>query len=599
MTDNNSSNEIKCKPKRKRTDVFKESGSSRVIASASWTILMAVIGAIMLFTYQIIAGNFYGGTGGLSYFSVTGAILALTVSISVGCGQAFIKFAKEKYTTSGIKEGNEIVIQMTKINLLFGIIISIIMMIISFLNLSDPVFFIILLGATSGVFISFIRDILMNMMGTLNRFDLGAIVGGLFGVVVCIFGFLIIFLNLPAEFLSFIPTIMTGLMFIIAAIFYNRIKTVGFKDLFFSFRKHPINRKFADKYIKYGTQCAISNLVTFGIYSHIALLMTYICYNYWGSILGISPPVTVLSITQILTLIDSFVFIEVAIIFFAGPINVEISEACAKNDYDTIESSINSVGRISMIIALPISLAMMVLAPKLIQLFALGSVSVGSPPVISNSLFFQAWVTLAITSIGQALYGLAQIYGSALIGAGKAKTSAIAFGIGALILLLTTPMFIFLLGFIDNFLPISGINNYALTGTGFAFLISGLFVLPYLASRTKQYFKIKFDLRLKRMIVPLLIVSLFLFFMPIDSFALILQNLYPIGFEIYQILVMIFILLVGTFLNMALLCFFGVIGKGDGKILRDTFTSFKLGWMAGIFIIIGKFFYNLNPFNKK
>ena len=597
MNDENTT-EVEYEKGKSRTDVFKEAGSSRVVASASWTILMAIVGAIMLFIYQVYAGNAYGETGGLSYFSISGAILTLAIAISIGGGQAFIKFAKEKYTVDGIEKGKDIIVQMSKINMILGIIISIIMFIIAFINISDPIFFIILLGAASGIFISFLRDILVNMFGILNRFDMSAVIGGLYGVIVCIFGFMVIFLNIPAEFLAFIPTIMISLMMIIAIYFYKQIKTVGFKDLFFAFKKYPIKKKFARKYLIYSIECAISNLVVFGIFSHIVLLMTFLSYNYWGHLLDFS--VSVLNMTQILTLVDSFVFIEVAIIFFSGPLNVEVSEAYAKNDHDTMEKSINAVGRVGLIVALPISLAMVILAPDLILFFARGSVSVGSPAVLSDSLFLQTWMTLAITSFGQAFYGLACIYGSALIGSGKAKQAALGFGLAALILLITTPIFIFLLGSIDNFLPIFGVNTYSLIGTGISFLLSGLFILPYLAYKTKKLLTIKYDLRIKQMIICLMIFGVFLFFAPIEFNALLLQSLLPfIGFEILQLLSLILFLFIGILLIFITFCFFGVVGSGDGKLIKDTLDSFKLGWIANIFIKIGKFFYRLNPLNKK
>ena len=49
---------------------------------------MAIIGAIMLFIYQIYIGSVYG-QGGLSYITITGAIFALATAISVGSGGAF------------------------------------------------------------------------------------------------------------------------------------------------------------------------------------------------------------------------------------------------------------------------------------------------------------------------------------------------------------------------------------------------------------------------------------------------------------------------------------------------------------------------------
>ncbi|MHA1309798.1 MAG: hypothetical protein ACTSQO_02620 [Candidatus Helarchaeota archaeon] len=598
MENENLNKDQKVKQKSKRTDVFKKSGSSRVIASASWTILMAVIGAIMLFIYQVIAGNYYGESGGLSYFSVTAAILAISTAISIGTGQAFIKIGKERYTIDGIEKGNIKIIQMSKINMLFGLIITGVVLIISVFNFTDPVFFIILIGASSGILITYIKDILGNMLGTLNRFDMLAIVGGIYGVIVCIFGFLIISLNLPPQFLAFIPTIMIIIMLALSIFFYNKIKTVSFKDLFFSLKKFPIEKRFAKHYIIYGIECTISNLVVFGIFSHIVLIMTFICYNYWGTFLGITTGV--LNMTQILTLIDSFVFIEVALIFFSDPLNVEVSEAYAKKDYITMEKSINAVGRIGIIIALPISLAMTIMAPQLIKMFALGSVSKGSPPILDPSLFFQAWLTLSITSFGQAFYGLACIFGAALIGAGKAKKAAMGFGISAVLLFLSTPALIFLVGIIDDYFPIFGVSTYSLIGTGFAFLLSGIFVLPYLARATKTALKIKYDLRVKRLIPCLIILAIYLILIPIDSGASFLLNYFPtLGFDLLKLILLTIFLLIGTLISGISLCFFGVIGKGDGNILRDTFASFKMGILAKIIIKIGKFIYYLNPMNPK
>ena len=60
---------------KKRTDVFEDAGCARAVASGSWTIMMAILGAIMLFVYTVIGGNFYGETGELSYYSMTAAFI--------------------------------------------------------------------------------------------------------------------------------------------------------------------------------------------------------------------------------------------------------------------------------------------------------------------------------------------------------------------------------------------------------------------------------------------------------------------------------------------------------------------------------------------
>jgi len=585
--------------KKSRIDVFKEPGASRAVASASWTMLMAIIGAIMLFIYQIYAGNVYGESGDLSYWSVTGAIFALATLISTGAGGAFLKFAKEGYTIDKEK-GKSAAVQMAKINLLIGLISNIALFALAFVVMSDPVLFIMMIGAASAIMFSFCRDILMNMFGIMNRFDMASVVGGLYGVVVFIYGFVIIFLGLPPQWLVFGTTVMLIIMLSISIFFYNRIKHeagVGFKDLFLPSKKYPIEGAFAKRYLKYGALTSVSNLVVFGIFSHIVLLMTFVCYNTWGSSLGLTAEITTLNMTQLLTLIDSFVFIEVAIILFSGPVNVEIAEAYCKDDQVCIESSLNAVGKVGLMLSMPITVAMMILAQPLLLLLAEGSVSSGG--AVTEALLFQGWVTLAITGFGQAFYGLACLYGAALIGSGAAKRSAIGFGIGGAILFITTPVFILLFGWLDDIFPVFGTNTYSLIGTGVAFLISGIFVLPYLARATRQHLKVKYDLRIKRLMISMLLFGLFLFFAPIDPYAALLQGFIPLDFGLLRILSLTTWVLFAFIFCIICYCFFGVAGKGDGKLLQDTFNSFGLGWLARWLRAMGRFFYKLNPLNPK
>jgi len=329
--------------------------------------------------------------------------------------------------------------------------------------------------------------------------------------------------------------------------------------------------------------------------------MTFISYYFWGDALGLGGLITWEKITQLLILIDSFVFIEVAVILFSGPVNVEIAEACVKNDHECIENSLNAVGRVGLVIAMPLSVAILVLARQLILIFMAGSVSfsIFGLTIVTEDLLFQGWVTMAVTGFGQSFYGLACIYGAGLIGAGRAKQSAIAFGIGGILLFISTPIFIFLFGTIDNLFPIWGTYNYSLVGAGCAFLISGIFVLPYLAIYAKKYFKISFDLRIKQILICMIILGLYLFFAPIEHYAYFLNSVIPIGLGLNQFISFLTFLLLGLLFLIILYCFFGVFGKGDGKILQDTFDSFNMGWMARFLRKLGRFFYNLNPKNPK
>ncbi len=543
---------------------------------------MAIIGAIMLFIYQIYIGSVYG-QGGLSYITITGAIFALATAISVGSGGAFIKLAKEAYTIDAEK-GRLRAVQMAKTNLIIGIISNIALFILAFAVISDPILFIMMIGAASAIFVSFIRDIFTQMFSIMNRFDMASVVGGLYGVIVFLYGFLIILLDLPPSALAFGTLFMILIMLGISVFFYNRIKHksgLGLKDLFLPSKRYPLDKSFSKQYLKYGALTTLSNLVVFGIFSHIVVLMAFLCYNWAGAALGITTEITVIKMTDLLSIIDAFVFIEVAIIMFSGPLNVEIAEAYTKGDHHTIETSINAIGKVGIILSIPLSVALMILARPLLLLLGGGYVTAVGGTGPTEGLLFQGWVTFAITAFGQAFYGLATLFGAALIGSGQARKSATGFGLGALILFITTPIFIFFFGVLDNIFPYLGIHDYSLIGAGFSFLISGIFVLPYLARATKRHLNIKYDLRLKRLLICMLLFGVFLLFTPTNVILL----------AIY--------VMIGFLLCIISYCFFGVLGKGDGKWIQDTLDSFNLGWLAQILRKIGRFFYNLNPWNEK
>ena len=589
------------KEKKSRIEIFEEPGSSRAVASASWTIFTAIIGAIMLFVYQIYVGFVYG-EGGLSYITVTGSIFALTVAISTGSGGAFIKLAKESYTIDEEK-GKYRAVQMAKTNLIIGLMANIALFILAFIVISDPLLFIMMIGAASAIFLSFMRDIFTNMFSIMNRFDMASIVGGLYGVIYCVYGLIVILLGLPPQALVFGILFMTLIMLGLSIYFYNRIKHkagLGLKDLFLPSKQYPLKKEFAKTYLSYGVLTTLSNLVVFGIFTHIVLLMAFLCYNWAGAALGLSGDITVIKMTDLLSIIDSFVFIEVAIIMFSGPLNVEIAEAYIKKDQQSIESSINAIGKVGLMLAMPISVAMVVFAVPFLRYLGTGYVSTTGS--INEALLFQGWITFAITAFGQAFYGLAVLFGAALIGSGEAKKSAIGFGAGALMLFIITPLMIFLFGFIDDLFPAFGLHSYSLIGTGVAFLISGIFVLPYLARATRQHLKIKYDLRIKRLIICMTVLGLFLVFAAlviVEPFAIFLQSFLPLSLEILQIISLLTFILIGFILCIICYCFFGVAGKGDGKLLQDAFDSFNLGWLARFMRKIGRFFYELNPLNPK
>jgi len=585
---------------KKRTDVFKEAGSSRVVASGSWTIMMAIIGAILLFVYTVVGGNYYGDSGALSYFSLTAAFIAIAAAPSAGFAHAFIKESKQAHTRSP-EEGKKRSIQMSRINIIIGIGMSLIFLVGTIVFIAiDPVLFIILMGTTLTILIIYARDILADMMSAFNRFDMAAIIGGLYGVIVAVAGFVIIFFGIPPQALVFIPALMFLVMFIISLGFYNKIKTCSVKELLISSKECKLEPEYTKKYTNYGILTTISNLPTFGIFAHISLIMVYFTYSFIPMIF-LGPGISVLNMTQLITLIDAFVFIEVAIFLFAGPLNVEIAEAHEKNDHETIEESVNAMGKIAFVLALPIAAAMAIFAPYLMRFFAFGSISQAG--IIDNNLFVQGWMTFSLFSFGQTFYGLGTVFGAVLIGIGMAKKSALAYGIAAILILICTPLGILLFYGFSIFFPILTATHYSLIGAGVAQVIGGLFVLLYIIREIKKSITINWDLRIKNLMIVIALLSTFfilasLFMIP--PFALLLTTTIGIlDFGTWEMLSFIIFVLIGLGLNLFMLCFFGVFGKGEGKLVQGAADSFNMHWLGVFLRRIGRTFYNLNPKNDK
>ena len=579
---------------RKRTDVFKKAGSARVIASGSWTIMMAIIGAIMLFIYTVIGGNYYGETGELSYFSITAAFIAVAAAPSAGFAQAYIKESKQAFTRSP-EEGKKRSIQMSRVNILIGLGMTIIFLVAAILMIGiDPIIFLILIGTGLTIMVIYTRDILGDMLSVFNRFDMVSIIGGLYGVILAGAGFTVIIFRIPAQFLVFIPVLMYMVMLILSYIFYNKIKSFNAKELFIPSKEYPLESDYVKKYTEYGILTTISNLPNFGIFAHISIIMVYFSYSFIPIFLG--PGITILNMTQLITLIDSFVFIEVAIFLFAGPLNVEVAEAYEKKDHDTIEESVNAMGKIAFVLALPIATGLAVFSPYLMRFFAFGSISHGG--VIDHNLFFQGWMTFSLFAFGQTFYGLGTVFGAVLIGIGDAKKSAIAYGAAALLILVSTPLCILLFNVLGLFIPILWTQHYSLIGAGVATLLGGIFVLLYIIREIQKSIDINYDLRIRKLIIVITILAIFFIFSPIQPLAIVFT--YIIGdYGLSEMISFIVFILIGFLLNIIMLCFFGVFGKGDGKLIQGTADSFNLHWLGVFLRKIGRYFYNLNPYNEK
>jgi hypothetical protein len=267
---------------------------------------------------------------------------------------------------------------------------------------------------------------------------------------------------------------------------------------------------------------------------------------------------------SLLTVLMAYGAVKSVILYYSAPLNIEIAEASVKDSHDTIEDSINDATRISSILALGFLTAMVALSAEILFYLHRDFFYVGA--VFNRDLFIMAQILFILIIIGQFLYGYSTLFGNALIGSGNVKSAAVGFSITLLIILVTSPIFIFFFGIL---------------GIGIVMLISALFLLPYILIQLKQKLNIKYKVRIYRLIPNLAILLLIMLIFPFNNMISI-----------------IFGIIIGATLYLFLNPFFGVSIPEDLQMINDLFNTLKLNFLGNFIVNAMKYTYNLSPLNK-
>jgi len=186
--------------------------------------------------------------------------------------------------------------------------------------------------------------------------------------------------------------------------------------------------------------------------------------------------------------------------------------------------------------------------------------------VFDANLFHMSQILFILIITGQFIYGYSTLFGNALIGSGNANLAARGFGITLLIIIGTTPLFIFF---------------YGILGIGIVMLISSLFLFPYISIQLKRKLNINYSFKLYRLIPNLLILFLILLTFPFNG-------------AISLIIGIIISATIYLFLNP----FFGVSIPEDLQMINDLFSTLKLKFIGNLIVNTMKNTYNISPLNK-
>ncbi len=549
-------------PKEKR-NILEEEGSSRAVLSGTYSFVFALLGSLLLWIFIVFAT----GNPGLAYYGEIFALLGIFQIFVNGFSQSFIAKVKSEY----IKDQNSALSKAasyTKVMIVIGGIMAVFALFLYFI-IPDPFIQICLLMAIPPLILSYFFCSLGNIICVKNRYDVSGFIGSIFGIVVFFIGGLFILFNVPPVFFTLIPLTITLCGLSLTIYFYKRISPFKLRDLYF---KGKMISNDAKEFTKYSTFSTLTNLESIGLLGNLIVFMTTLSLFIWH------PSIESLAV-QILTIVMAYAIVKVAIIFFCSPLNVEIAEAYTKHNHEIIQHTITDIGRIACLIGLTLT-TFVCAGSGLILGILHKNMFLSKSGEINQSLLMTSQILLILCAIGQTCYGFAALFGNALIGSGHAKYSAIGFGITIIITLILTPINIYFFGFL---------------GAGITMLLTGLFILPYMLITLKKKLEVKLKLRALNQIPYLIIVFLLIFFYPIEGVLehLSKSNNYLIGF-------IGLIMLLGIVLSFVIgIPFFGVMGPGDNKIVRDVMLSLKLKVLGEFAIKMGRFFYYLNPMHKK
>ncbi len=547
---------------------FEKEGSSRVITSGSLYMFFSLINAGCIWIFVVI------GTGweGLQYFGLTTAINGIVSLIGIGISRYFIAEIKAAFVINE-EFGRLKATTYSKLLFLIGSGLGLIMItspfVFSFFLAND-----LLRGCifASGFSSFLIYGTLVFQIGLeiKNRYDIIAFTSIFNGIFLLLFAFIFILFDLNPYWIAFYP-FFNVITLILLIFFFNRLAPYSIMEILKSSLRTQRMRKRATPevkelieehqiwvYMKNSVYSMITNIQNSKFFEDTLFFSAaiYLAIFTDPSYLGFS--------LSLLTVLMTYGAVKAVILYYSAPLNIEIAEACVKKSHETIEESINASMRISSILALGFLTAMIALSGEL--LFYLHRDFFMDNGVFDTNLFYISQILFILIITGQFLYGYSTLFGNALIGSGNANIAAKGFGITLLIIIGTTPLFIY---------------TYGILGIGIVMLISSLFLFPYILIQLKRKLNVKYNFKLYRLIPNLLILFLILWIFPFDGAISLITGII-ISATIY------------LFLNP----FFGVSIPEDLQMINDLFKTLKLKFIGNLIVITMKNTYNISPFNK-
>ena len=251
--------------KGKRTDIFKEEGSSRAIVSGAYFFVFAIVGSVLLLVFAVMATD----NPGFAYYGEAFVILNMFTAVGSGIYPMYVSRVKAKFVHDK-ERALYLASSYSKIILLIGVILTSLAVLLYFIVPSDLVKA-ATLAAIPAILLGYVGGSFSQMVSLVNRFDIAAFISSLFGIVVFICGLLFISLGFAPIWFAYIPLIIGLCSTPLALFFFFRVSPFKFKDLY---TKGELFGKENAIFLKEGLYSTLTNLEGLGILGNTVFFIT-------------------------------------------------------------------------------------------------------------------------------------------------------------------------------------------------------------------------------------------------------------------------------------------------------------------------------------
>ncbi|MEM2674291.1 MAG: hypothetical protein QXW77_01470, partial [Candidatus Hadarchaeales archaeon] len=395
----------------KREEIFKKPSVGRVFAGGVWFFLVTSVAGLLPWIVTLLAGRpEVLGPKGVEFYTTSWALVAVCELAGLGLGSAFVRLVAEAHERDE-EEGRIVAANATIFMLALGVVISVVFFALSFLLTTNPQDRLAFSFVGLAVPLLYLRDPVVSMISSMHRFDYSGIANASGFIGILIVGGPLIVLR-SQEYAPYLAATVPAyaLLSLLAALhFFRKVSPYPLRSLL---DPNTLDGRTLSVFLRRGLWIALTGLVAFGttISLSISTAKALIPQRELAGLFGVAA---------------GYGWTMAVVTSMTGPLTPELARAKERGDEELVRETCHLINKYAY--GMAALLAMVYLAAGELILFAINGpdyVSLGGAPVVK----------LFVT--GMLLYGVANVYGSILVGLGRERDAGVSFLASHLLLVL-------------------------------------------------------------------------------------------------------------------------------------------------------------------